>query len=46
MTMKPFKELMPREEAVKIIVENIKPVTETEKVPIQDSISRVQCTTL
>ena len=41
MTMKPFKELMPREEAVKIIVENIKPVKKTEKVPIQDSINRV-----
>lgn len=41
MTMKPFKELMPREEAVKIILEKAKPVTRTEKVPIQDSIGRV-----
>ena len=41
MTMKPFKELMPREEAVKIILEKVKPVTRTEKVPIQDSIGRV-----
>jgi molybdopterin molybdotransferase len=41
MTMKPFKELMPREEAVKIILENVKPVTGTQKVPIQESIGRV-----
>ena len=41
MTMKPFKELMPREEAVKIILETVKPVTRTEKVPIQESIGRV-----
>lgn len=41
MTMKPFKELMPREEAVKIILEKVKHVTRTEKVPIQDSIGRV-----
>ena len=39
--MKPFKELMPREEAVKIILEKVKPVTETEKIPIQESIGRV-----
>lgn len=41
MTMKPFKELMPREEAVKIILETVKSVTRTEKVPIQESIGRV-----
>ena len=41
MSMKPFKELMPREEAINIILEKTKPVTKTEKVPIQDSIGRV-----
>ncbi len=41
MMMKPFKELMPREEAIKIIIENVKQVTETEKVSIQDSVGRV-----
>ncbi len=41
MTMKPFKELMPREEAVKIILEKVKPVTRTEKIPIQEAIGRV-----
>jgi molybdopterin molybdotransferase len=41
MSMKPFKELMPREEAVNIILEKTKPVTNTEIVPIQSSIGRV-----
>jgi molybdenum cofactor synthesis domain-containing protein len=41
MTMKPFKELMPREEAIKVILKNVKPVTGTEKTSIQDSIGRV-----
>jgi molybdopterin molybdotransferase len=41
MTMKPFKELMPRKEAIKIINEKTKPVTKTERVLIQDSIGRV-----
>ena len=41
MSMKPFGELMPREEAIKIILEKTKPVTKTEKIAIQDSIGRV-----
>jgi molybdopterin molybdotransferase len=44
MTMKPFKNLMPREEAVNIILNEAKPVTETEKVPIQESMGRVLAT--
>jgi molybdenum cofactor synthesis domain-containing protein len=41
MTMKPFEELVPREDAIKIILENIEPVTKTQKISIQDSIGRV-----
>ena len=44
MTMKPFKELTPREEAIKIILEKVKPVNKTEKIPIQDSVGRVLAT--
>jgi molybdenum cofactor synthesis domain-containing protein len=39
--MKPFKELLPRIEAIKIILEKVEPVTETEKIPIQESVGRV-----
>lgn len=41
MSMKPFKELVPRKEALQIILDKIKPVTKTEKVPIQESVGRV-----
>lgn len=41
MRMKPFKDLMPRKEAIKIIMENVEPVTKTEIIPIQESINRV-----
>ena len=41
MTMKPFKELTPRVEALKIIDSHIKPVEETEKVIIGESKGRV-----
>ena len=41
MTMKPFKELMPRLEALAIIEKETKPVTKTEKIPIQESAGRV-----
>lgn len=41
MTMKPFKELMPRKEALRLINENIKPITRTEKVPLEDATGRV-----
>ncbi|MCW4014066.1 MAG: molybdopterin molybdotransferase MoeA [Candidatus Bathyarchaeota archaeon] len=44
MTMKPFKELMPRQEAIDIILRETKPVTATEKIPIQESIGRVLAT--
>lgn len=41
MTMKPFKELMPRQEAIDIILRETKPITATEKIPIQESVGRV-----
>ena len=41
MTMKPFKELTPRVEALEIIDSHIKPVEGTEKVTIRDSKGRV-----
>ncbi len=41
MTMKPFKELMPRIEALEIIDKHIKPIEGTEKVPIDESKGRV-----
>ncbi len=44
MTMKPFKELMPRLEALEIIEKETKPVTATERIPIQESLGRVLAT--
>jgi len=44
MTMKPFRRLMPRIEALKTIMSHVKPVTGTEKVPIQASLGRVLAT--
>jgi molybdenum cofactor synthesis domain-containing protein len=44
MTMKPFKELMPRQEAIEIILRETKPVKATEKIPIQESVGRVLAT--
>lgn len=44
MSMKPFKELMPRQEAIDIILRETKPVTETERIPIQESVGRVLAT--
>jgi len=41
MSMKPFKELVPRKEALQIILDKIKPVTKTEKVSLQESVGRV-----
>jgi len=41
MTMKPFKELMPREEAIDIILENIRPIIITEKLHLQNTVGRV-----
>ncbi len=41
MTMKPFKELTPRVEALKIIDKHIKPIEGTEKVAIRESKGRV-----
>ncbi len=41
MTMKPFKELTPRLEALRIIDSHIKPIQGTEKVPIGESNGRV-----
>jgi molybdenum cofactor synthesis domain-containing protein len=41
MTMKPFKELTPRKEAIKIIMENVEHISKTEKIPIQESVNRV-----
>jgi molybdenum cofactor synthesis domain-containing protein len=39
--MKPFKELTPRKEAIKIIMENVELICKTEKIPIQESVNRV-----
>ena len=41
MTMKPFGELTPRDEALEIIDSHIKPIEGTEKVPIGESNGRV-----
>jgi molybdopterin molybdotransferase len=41
MTMKPFKELMPRTEALRIIDKHIKPIQGIEKVLISESKGRV-----
>jgi molybdopterin biosynthesis enzyme len=39
--MKPFKELTPRKEAIKIIMENVEFISKTEKISIQESVNRV-----
>ena len=41
MTMKPFKELMPREEAQRIIKEKIKQITRIEKVRLEELNGRI-----
>ena len=41
MTMKPFKELTPRLEALRLIQLNVNPVTKTEKVPLEAAAFRV-----
>ena len=39
MTMKPFKELMPREEAIKIILEKVKPVSLLKMLPKERALA-------
>lgn len=39
--MEPFKELIPYEKARKIILENVKPIERTERVPLEEALGRV-----
>lgn len=39
--MRPFKRLLSRDEALKIILENVKPIDRMEQIRIEDSIGRV-----
>jgi len=41
MTMKPFTELTDRENAVKLIMENIEPIDRVEEVPLDEAAGRV-----
>jgi molybdopterin biosynthesis enzyme len=41
MTMKPFGELATREEALRLIKANIKPIEGTEKAPLEEASGRV-----
>ncbi len=41
MTMKPFKELTDREKAVKLIAENLEPISRVEAVPLDEAAGRV-----
>jgi molybdopterin molybdotransferase len=41
MTMKPFTELTDRENAVKLVMENVKPINRVEAVPLDEAAGRV-----
>jgi len=41
MRMEPFKTLTPYEEAMRIILENVRPIERTEKVPLEEAHGRV-----
>ncbi len=44
MTMKPFTELTDRENAIKLIMENVKPINRVEAVPLDEAAGRVLAT--
>ena len=44
MTMKPFTELTDRENAIKLIMENVKPINRVEAVSLDEAAGRVLAT--